>query len=231
MTNRKPVVDLLEKLNCYLVGDITSMLHAEPIGDCGGCGYPLLQTIISGSELCGRLELGYLKKDGGEESFAYFVKEYMPKFYHSLSALYGVFRNTPAHMFITSVNIYKGGNKHMIVSNGILEINIIELTNDFIQAFTKFKTKLLSAEGEELDRYLTNINKLQSKLLGEAKTIVEALNRDPEILTRSYHNKVFNTNLSSIAASGIVDMYGGLRAPGASTMTEEQAKSLFKDKK
>lgn len=230
MSERKIVVDLLEKLNCYLIGDITSMLHAQPIGNCGGCGYPLLQTIISGSELCGRLELGYLKKDGGEESFAYFIKEYMPTFYHSLSTLYGVFRNTPAHIFITSVNIFKGGNKHMIVTDGVLEINIVELANDFIEAFTKFRTKLLSSEGKELDRYLANITKLQSKLLGEAKIIAKELGKDLEIQKRSYYNKVFNDNLRSVAASGVVDMYS-VRASGASTMTEQQAKSLFKDKK
>lgn len=228
MSDRKIVVDLLEKLNCYLIGDITSMIHVQPIGNCGGCGYPLLQTIISGSELCGRLELGYLKKDGGEESFAYFVKEYMPKFYHSLSTLYGVFRNTPAHMFITSVNIFKGGKKHMIVTNGVLEINIVELANDFIGAFTKFRTKLLSSDGKEIGRYFTNITKLQSKMLGEAKIIAKELEEDLEIQKRNYYNKIFNDNLQSVASSGVVDMYS-VRASGASTMTEEQAKSLSKD--
>lgn len=226
MSDRKTVVDLLEKLSCYLVGDITSMLQAQPIGNCGGCGYPLLQTIISGSELCGRLELGLIKESSGEKAFEYFIKTYLPKMYNSISLLYGVFRNTPAHTFVTSVNIYKGGDRHMIVREGILEINIVEFANDFITGFLKYKTKMLSLEGTEFEKYFKSTNKFQAKLKGEAKQISTALNKDPEIQKRNYHYKLFSElNFSSVAASGIINTTWA-PSSGASTMTEEQTKRL-----
>jgi len=231
MIDRQCVVALLEKLDCYLIGDVNSMINAQPVGGCGGCGYPLLQTVISGSELCAKIEKGTIQKNTyGNKFFAYFVKEYMPKHYHSLADLYGVFRNTPAHFFITSVKIYKGGNSHMVLNDGVLEINIVELSNDFVVGFKKFKEKILSSEGKDLENYMANISGILDKLSGEAKTISKVLENDPEIQIRSYHNKVFVRNMSSVVASGIVDTYGTARASGASTMTEEAAKSLSKIK-
>lgn len=231
MIDRQRIVALLEKLDCYLIGDVTSMINAQPIGDCGGCGYPLLQTVISGSELCAKIEKGTIQKNTyGDKFFAYFVKEYMPTYYHSLTNLYGVFRNTPAHFFITSVKIYKGGNSHMVLNDGVLEINIVQLSNDFVVGFKKFKEKILSSEGKILENYMANISGILNKLSGEAKKISKTLEHDPEIQVRSYHNRVFIRNMSSVAASGIDDIYDISQASGPSTMTEEATKSLSKDK-
>lgn len=218
MSDREKVVSLIEKLNCYLVGDITSMMSVIPVGNCGGCGYPLLQTIICGCELCGRLESGEWG-GSGEKYYSYFITEYLPSYYHSLSSLYGIFRNTPAHIFITSVNINKDSTAHMVLVNDVLEINILELASDFIKSFARFKTKVLSSEGTEFSKYNSNINKLFSKLQGEARQISKVMKKDPEIQIRNYYFHVFKQNPDTVTASGIIN-FSKLHTSGVSAASK-----------
>lgn len=224
-SDRKIVVELFNKLRCYLIGDITAMLHIAPIGGCGACGYPILQTIISGSELCGRLELGLFKKESGEEPFKHFVTKYMPPMYEPLSRLYGPFRNTPAHMFITSVKIFKETKRHMIVPDGDLEIDVTELSNDFLIAFEKFSCAVISSEDREIALFRKNIDLLQKKLLGEAKKIVSVFSSQQVIEQRTYHYKTFQKDPQNLTSSDVTLPYQhGISGP--STLTHDQAKAL-----
>lgn len=109
----------------YLFGDLESLerCEADKKTGYGGCGYPKLQTIISGMELLGLLLPEGEIKEGKkhEKHFLNFWNNYLTKFDERYKNkgffIYNLVRHGLAHNYTTKYGIYIGSEKDFSVEH------------------------------------------------------------------------------------------------------------------
>ena len=137
----KDVEDILEKIDNYLINDLKSLFDAEEsvAGKGGACGYPMLQTLLSGIELLGRLTSA---KDG-KDAFIDFVDRYFPsEIVSHKDQLYVFGRNSVSHYFLLPYALFKDKlrrNKDLfIIQDDEPHLNVIYLYDEFVTAYDSF---------------------------------------------------------------------------------------------
>ncbi len=141
---------LHEYVDTYLMPDLATMADVQvPQSGVGGIGFPLVQTVMAGIELLGRLELG----KGKDKGFRYYWREHLV----SVAAAYGtpglddlfyqLFRHGIAH-----TTFAKGGDVvivkhqpdlHLRAWDGKLYVDCARLSDDFRQSYEEsFRRRL-----------------------------------------------------------------------------------------
>ncbi len=161
-------------LDCYLIEDIKTLLDL-PSKKCGGCGYPLLMTVFSGSELMGKLLIGVTNK---EKAFEHFVTNYMPEYSSVVKQLYQAGRHFLAHYFIPGYQLFLANEgKEIEMIEGKLYINMSMLGRSFIDAYEKAKNDIFATD-YKVNQTHCNLQEMISKM-GKKDHLFE--NQEPSL--------------------------------------------------
>lgn len=181
----------------YLLCDLEEMSKVDlPVGEIyGGCAYPMLSAIMSGSELLGLLlskrklyfegnpektEKAIL--DEGQNGFHRFWKNYMSAInprYKPLNLLFRkLIRNKLSHNFLTGTYIEVGGNpdyEHLFLSKNPprlvikpqdLFLDFKKAVEDYLENFQK-NSEDVQARINELEKYYQEVSSSEFSSIGD----------------------------------------------------------------
>ena len=163
----KAFFDLTDR---YLIADLRTMSSINKSS--GGLGYPMLQTILSGMELVGKLISGH-KNRGAFDSFWGEFKKDHPE-YDGLDELFRSLRNSTAHIFHARVGIQvsKSRKGHLTrTKEGCINIDALDLFNDFEETYKRVKQSVLA--GTMTHKYAA----VEAELLKDHELIAQAVSK------------------------------------------------------
>ncbi len=148
-------------LDCYLIGDLDTMVFEIPPRPSGGLCYPAMQTILSGMELLGILLSGGMKESA---AYNYFWDNFFTQDNRRYAAtIYKLIfrqsvRNGIAHYFLTKsgIRISKVGKYNLTkTENNELIIDVVTFYRDFKKTYLRIKNDLLNgtAKKEIYDKF------------------------------------------------------------------------------
>lgn len=158
--------EIFKNLDNYLIKDLESL---KTIGkeksakdETGGCGIPMLMSLLSGIELLGRIYTGMEKR----EAFKSILKDFFPNEYsenNNAESIYSGVRNGTAHIFLPTFNLVlsNNGDRSMnlvIDSYERVHIDTTCFYEDFLKNYPKIKDKIMSMENDKRNE---NLKKLE----------------------------------------------------------------------
>jgi len=115
----------------YLLGDLQAMLE---IREPAGLGFPMLQTILGGMELTGKLMGGNFGLFFGE------LAKDEPRYRPAQNFFWRAVRNTTAHGYLvhTGIDVDKNDHGHLTQTRGgHVRIDLVTLHGDFVRTYTR----------------------------------------------------------------------------------------------
>lgn len=107
----KTLFDLLDR---YLIGDLETMVNEVGQKNCGGLGYPVVHSVVSGIELMGLLISGKTKEEGFNFFWEHYFKQEKPFYEGANTMIYRTVRHGTAHIFLVKagISVTKSGTDH-----------------------------------------------------------------------------------------------------------------------
>lgn len=149
-------------------------MKSIPAKSSGGLGFPMLQTVLSGMELLGRLLSGGSKRKGAFEYFwdNFFVVDNPTYDNQDLCDIFRkAVRNGTAHYFFVhfGVCVDKLGNYNLTRTvEGDLNIDCLEFSEDLHRTYQRVKKELLEADPSSV--LLTDFMRGYDSLLSELRS-------------------------------------------------------------
>ena len=146
------IFDLLDR---YLIADLETMARAENKSS-GGLGYTMVHVLLSGMGLLGLLLSGGTEENS--ETFYFFWDNYLARKFpkYGDDDLKKIFRETirngTAHMFLvkSGVSVTKERVKHLEEHEGNLNVDVLNLFDDFRVVYEEIKKRTLGDLDPEL---------------------------------------------------------------------------------
>jgi hypothetical protein len=141
MENALSFESFRNQVESYLLPDLETMLAAE---GSGGCGYPMVQTILSAMELVGMLLSGHPESGGFDAFFSEFTADH-PEYARARKVLYRAMRHSTAHLYLLHIGIAvtKNGCGNLTRrASGHLNIDLRTLHDDFLQTYERLMAEV-----------------------------------------------------------------------------------------
>jgi hypothetical protein len=140
MDNAENFTAFREQVDSYLFPDLETMLAAEGPG---GCGYPMVQTILSSMELVGVLISDRRKAKAFGAFFDEFETDH-PAYAPARDVLYRAVRHKTAHLYLlhAGLSVSKDGRGNLTVLRGRVNIDLETLYEDFRETYERLMDEI-----------------------------------------------------------------------------------------